>query len=470
MIWAMSGRVDAARRKAAGLREIGARILLVCCADLLFCTAGALAAQNGARSGQARAIMQEAQTAMSAGDYAGAIAKYEEALAIAPHSAEAEIGLGQAYRAVHNYDEAKRTLERAVQEHPKNETALAVLGNLEIQLQTYAPAVQHLAAALALRPDDAQTRIWLAVAYKSTADFPNALAQVGKVLASDPNNALAYYERAQVYSSQDRDADALRDAEKAVELKPNPLARLELAKILLRLPVQADAAENAKRCLRAVELLEPLAEVQPKSVAPPDLGASGSESSDSETLFFLSRAYRCAGQNEQAQKVLAQYEVASKDDRTAKGNQMEAKHLVQQANDAAVKNDFRGSLDLLQQAIDKDASYGAAYSQLAKLYYSTGDMDKASEAIAKALSLDAYQPDFLYVQGKILEKQGRFDGALAAFERAALVNPRESDAYFEIGEIYAQRNDLVRARAAFKKAVELSPDDADYRRALSGLK
>jgi tetratricopeptide (TPR) repeat protein len=464
----MTGEAKAARRKAPGLRAIGGRAVLVCCASLLLCAGGGLAAQDDA--GHLRVIRQEAQTAMSAGDYAGAIAKYEEALGNSPHDAGAEIGLGQAYRAIHNYDEAKEILERAVGEHPKNEAALAILGNLEIQLQIYAPAVQHLAAALALKPDDEPTRIWLAVAYKSTADFPNALAQLEKVLASDPNNALAYYERAQVYSNQDRDGDALRDAEKAVELKPNPPARLELAKILLRLPVHADAAENAKRCSRAVEFLEPLAEAQPKSVAPADFSASGSESSDSETLFFLSRAYRCAGQIEQAQTVLAQYEVASKNERTAKGNQMEAKHLVQQANDAAVKNDFRGSLDLLQQAIDKDPSFGAAYSQLAKLYYSAGDVDKASEAIGKALSLDPYQPDFLYVQGKVLEKQGRFDEALAAFERTTLVNPRESDAYFEMGEVYAQRKDLVRARAAFKKAVELSPDDADYRRALESVK
>ena len=34
---------------------------------------------------------------------------------------------------------------------------------------------------------------------------------------------------------------------------------------------------------------------------------------------------------------------------------------------SALKNDFAGSLDLLQQAIALDPTYGAAYSQLAKL-------------------------------------------------------------------------------------------------------
>jgi Flp pilus assembly protein TadD len=79
-------------------------------------------------------------------------------------------------------------------------------------------------------------------------------------------------------------------------------------------------------------------------------------------------------------------------------------------------------------------------------------------------------PDFLYVQGKILEKEGKLDEALEVFERTTLVNPTESDAYFEIGVIYQQRNDRARALAAWKKAAELSPDDPDYRRALAALR
>src|SRR6202021_3213177 len=79
------------------------------------------------------------------------------------------------------------------------------------------------------------------------------------------------------------------------------------------------------------------------------------------------------------------------------------------------------------------------------------------------------QPDFLYVRGKIEEKQGKFDEAVASFRETTLINPQESDAYFEIGVIYQQRKDLPRAMAAYKKAVEISPQDPDYRRALASI-
>jgi tetratricopeptide (TPR) repeat protein len=187
---------------------------------------------------------------------------------------------------------------------------------------------------------------------------------------------------------------------------------------------------------------------------------------DSETLFLLSRAYECAGASEQAKKTLAAFEASSKNDRETKENQTQAKHLVQQANELALKNDFAGSLDLLQQAIAKDATYGAAYSQLAKLYYSAGDIDKASEAISQALERDPYQPDFLYVQGKIFEKQGKLEEALAAFQRTTIVNPKESDAFFEMGVIYEQRGDREHALAAYRKAATLSPDEPEYQRAV----
>jgi tetratricopeptide (TPR) repeat protein len=404
---------------------------------------------------QFQALVEEAQAAARGGQFADAIAKYQQALEISPRNADAEVGLAQAYRAVHNYEEAKSVLERSAHEHPKNAAPLVVLGDLEIELQTYAAAVRHLNAALALKPEDDSVRIWLAVAYKSKGDVPNALAELAKVLARDPKNALAYYERAQIHADRNENVAALRDAQRAVDLQPNPAGRLLLTKVLLRPALGEVASDGVKRCARATETLEPL---MPE------------RASDSETLFLLSRAYQCAGQNEQAEKALAEFETSSKNDRATKENQTEAKHLVQQANDAAMKNDFQGALDLLQQALAKDPTYAAVYSQLAKLYYSAGDVEKASDAISQALARSPYQPDYLYVSGKILEKQGKLDEALAAFQQTALVNPKEADAYFEMGVIYQQRNDRERALAAYKKAVELSPEDADYRKALAAMK
>jgi tetratricopeptide (TPR) repeat protein len=390
-----------------------------------------------------------------AGRFTDAIASYQAALELSPRNSAAEIDLAGAYRGVHNNDAARRLLERSSREHPKLAAPLAVLGDLDIELQTYEAAIKHLSAAIALDPANNETQDRLALAYKSKGDAPAALAQLAKSLARDPNDALAHFLRAQIYDDRNQDDRALPEAEKVLALQPQNLpGRAILGKILLRISETAGTAEAPALCSRAADVLKPIADAQPN---------------DSETLFILARAYRCAGDAAEAEKTLAAFESASKILRASKENQNQALHLVHQANDRALQNDFPGALDLLQQALEKYPDYDAAYSQLAKLYYSAGDIEKASDAIARALQLAPYQPDSLYVQGKIFEKQGKLDDALSDFERATLVNPKESDAYFEMGAIYQQKNDLNRARAAYKKALEISPDDPDYRRALASL-
>ncbi len=426
---------------------------LIVLALLFFIPAIAPYAQTAAE--QAQSLIEQGYTQTAASQFADAIASYHAALRLTPHNVNAEIGLAQAYRGVRNFEAAKEILERAHREHPKSAAPLAVFGDLDIQLQTYEAAIAHLSAALALDPASAQARNRLAIAYKAKGDASGALAQISKILARDPNDALALYTRGQIYGDQNKDSLALPDAEKVVELQPkNQRGRLLLAKILIRSPAEAKAEGARQRCSRAVTALEPLV------TAP---------STDSETLFLLSRAYQCAGQDENAQEALTKFEKASQNDRTTNENKTQAKHLVQQADQLAIKNDFAGSLDLLQQAIAMDSTYAAAYSQLAKLYYSAGDIDKASEAITQALAREPYHPEYLYVHGKILEKESNFDAALVAFQQTTLVNPKESDAYFEIGTIYQHRGDRAKALAAYKKAVELSPDDPDYRRALQSL-
>jgi tetratricopeptide (TPR) repeat protein len=427
--------------------------------------------------------LEEAKThamfSLRMGFYSDAIAGHQEWLRLEPKSLPAEIGLSESYREVHNYDEARRVLEKAVRDHPKKAEPLTSLGNLDIEIQSYDDAVQHLIAALALTPSDVEALNRLAVAYKAKGDIPNALAQISKVLAHDPKNALAYYTRARIESDENRDALALSDAQKAVLLQPhNRRGRVLLGEILLRTPQGAATASIEKRCTSAVRVLEELFP-KPKSVqsiyAIPlptdhseDLYVSG-RPGYAEELYLLSRAYDCAGQAEKAKQTLADFEAASQNDRATKENQTQAKHFVEQANALAQKNDFPGALDLLQQALAKDPMYGPANSQLAKIYYSEGDLEKADDAIGRALQSDPYQPDFLYVQGKLLEKEGNLDQALAAFQQTTLVNPKESDAYFEMGVIYQQKNDREHALAAYKKAIELSPDDLDYKRALAGI-
>lgn len=377
--------------------------------------------------------------------YPEAIELYRRVLALAPRNEPAELGLADAYRGVHNYEEARSTLQRARRQHPKSAAVLSALGSLEIEAESFDAATEALRSAVALATDGVKLRNLLGSAYLSKGDSAAALVQFEKVLARDPVNQLAHYSRAQIFADTDQNEKALADAEQVVSAKPEYLpGRALLAKILVRL----------KECARAAEVLRP-------AVNPPPL--------DTQSLFLLGNAYDCAGQSELAAGARAEFAAASQADRKRAEDETQSKHLVEQANELARQNKFPGALDLLQQALEKNPKNGFAYSQKAKIYFSMHKPDEAREAIQQALQIQPYQPDFLYVAGVIAAQQGKQEEALAAFEKVTQINPKEADAFFEIGKIRLQKGDREGARAAFRRASELDPADADYRRAFDEL-
>lgn len=418
-------------------------------ASLVLCSLFALAPANRSAQEQrktpankdAQSRLESAHSLMLQGRFPEAIETYVKVLAVAPRSESAEIGLAEAYRQVHNYEEARSILQTARREHPKSVAVLSALGSLEIEAESYDAAIEALRAAIALAPQDVKLRNLLGTAQLSKGDSSAALAEFERVLARDPENQLAHFSRAQIFADTDQNEKALVDAEKVFAAKPEYLpGRALLAKILVRL----------KQCERAAEILQP-------TTNPPKL--------DTQSLFFLANAYECAGKPELAARAREEFAAASQADRKRAEDETQSKHLVEQANELARQNKFPEALELLQQALGKNPQNGFAYSQQAKIYFSMRDAQKASEAIGKALAIQPFQPDFLYVAGVIAAQAGKQDEALAAFEKVTQVNPKEADAFYEIGKIRLQQGDNVAAKIAFGQAVALDPNDPDYMRA-----
>jgi tetratricopeptide (TPR) repeat protein len=394
----------------------------------------------------ATVALQSAESLAKAGRYPEAIGLYRHALQLDPRTEAAQLGLADTYRRVHNYDQARAVLQAARRHHPKSSAILTALGSLEIEAESWDAAIEALRLAVTLSPEDTNARSLLGAAYLGKGDKPVALAQFAKILAQQPENQLAHFQRAQIYADSDENEKALADAEKVFAARPEYLpGRTLLAKILLRL----------KKCERAVEVLRPREN-------PPQL--------DTQSLFLLANAYECAGQVDLAKNARDEFAAASQNDRRQAENEVQSKHLYEQANELARENRFGEALDLLRQALDKNPKNAFAYSQQAKIYFSTQQFDQARQAIVQALAVEPYQPDFLYVQGIIEEKEGNPDAALATFEKVVQINPKEADAYFEIGQIWMQKQNRARALDAFGKAASLAPDDPDYRRALEAAR
>lgn len=385
---------------------------------------------------------KSAQLLIENGRFAEAIQLYRETLALQPGNEKTQLALAAAYRRVHNDDEARKTLQAARKQHPRSVAVLSAIGALQVDAQAYDAAIETLRVASQLAPANLEVRNLLATAYLQKGDAQQALSEFDRVLQQDPSNGLARFMRAGMYSDSGENKKALVDAEKVFATRPEYLpGRILYAKILVRM----------KDCQRAAEILRP---------------PTGGLKLDGEGLFLLASAYDCAGNKEMADRVRAEFEEVSRQEHETAENRVQSLHLVEQANELAMQNQFREAQELLEQALQKNPENAFAYSQQAKIYFSMRQPVPASEAIDNALKFQPYQPDFLFVRGVIDASQKKFDAALNAFQLVTYVNPDEADAYFEIGKIWMQKNDRAQAQAAFRKAAELAPDDSDYRQAL----
>jgi len=375
--------------------------------------------------------------------FPAAIATYQKILKTDPQNEKATLGLAAAYFGLYNYDQTRRLLQRSAAAHPTSAAALVELGKLDIHLLHYDDAIVELKRAAQRQPNSAPAHEQLGVAYQAKGDEEKALAQFNEAIRLAPGSASAYYFRGSLYADRNDDDHAYRDAKEAFRLEPNSQTQVLLAKTALR----------ANKCDEAIALLQPFAD---------------SASVDPADLYLLSRAYKCAGQAQRAQELQDEYEKQSQKAQDAKTHTMNADHLAANAAELARKNQLTPALALLSQALAEDPENGATLALLAKIDFSRGDVSKAREEITKALSIDPYNPDYLYVQGKVLENSDPA-AALQAFQQTVLVNPTESDAYYEMGELYLKMGERTRAAEALRKAVQLSPEDPDYKKALAGL-
>jgi tetratricopeptide (TPR) repeat protein len=383
-----------------------------------------------------------AELQVKEGRFPQAIEAYQDALARQPSSEIIELALADLYERVHNDEQARKILQIARRRHPQSIGVLRATGILEMDLQAYDASIGAFRAALRIAPLNRDLRNLLATAYLKKGDAQSALRELNIVLSHNPADTLARYLRAGIHADQGDNEKALADTEKVITAKPVYLpARILYAKILVRL----------KDCQRAAEALRP-AEQAPRL--------------DGDGLFLLASAYDCAGKKDLANEARAEFEQVSRIEHEKSENRVQSLHLVEQANALAMQNQLSHAQDLLRQALEKNPENAFAYSQQAKIYVSLRQPQEARAAIDKAMQIQPYQPDFLFVLGVIEAGEGNLEAALSSFQAVTCVNPQEADAFFEIGKIWMQKGDRSQALTAFRRAAELSPSDADYRQAL----
>jgi tetratricopeptide (TPR) repeat protein len=133
------------------------------------------------------------ETAFREGDYQGAIAEWNNALAAGPCNPVLVMMLGQAYFAAGNYPQAAVTTQAAMHALPPDRWGVVVSNRSELYCnsKSYMSQLEQLESAVNENPKDPAQRFLLAYQYAYLGYPQPAVAHLDKVIELEPRDELA---------------------------------------------------------------------------------------------------------------------------------------------------------------------------------------------------------------------------------------------------------------------------------------
>lgn len=196
--------------------------------------------EDAERRAAMRALFQEGVTASRAGQFDEAVAKFEEALELAPDCFDCHYNIGYARGEQKRYDEAEAAYRKALAAKPDFAQAyvgLAAVYNAQRRFED-AKAAAAEAARLSAAAGGATASATYngAIVLWNAGDIAGAKKQLQDVLAIDPNHADAHYWLGMAHLNEGQMPEAVSFFNRYLELAPSGQYAAEAKKTLELLP------------------------------------------------------------------------------------------------------------------------------------------------------------------------------------------------------------------------------------------
>lgn len=331
--------------------------------------------------------------AAAAGDKAGAIHEYEQAIAAGSDTAAVYANLGRLLMDTGRSDEALRAFEAALARAPEDATIHNTLGHELARLGRPKEAITHYRRALESDPMFALAHLNLGHALAEQGKHAEALEHYTKAQALRPTSPAAHYNAGRMHYALGQYAAAEVDYRNAVELEPCfalALNNLGLALTALGQP------EKARRALaKAVECAPDFI------LARQNLGN-----------LLVERGELDAAQTQ----YLAVLEQAPED----------ADAWYNLGRVAMLRGDAETAAEHYEKALELRPGFAQAHNNLGLLHADAGALDTAIPHFQAALEA---RPDFQRACVNLaatLERAGRLEAAAKQYERALELAPENA--------------------------------------------
>lgn len=414
---------------------------------------GNQAAQQGIKTASAaqkdKSIADTSKAAddlFKAGNYDGAIAKYQELLKNDPNDPAVHFNIGAAYQLKKDFDNAILEYNLALSFDPKNKSYLDSLAKCKDlkaqpiidqalkthQAKDYNTAIGLYQQALDIVPNNAGLWFNMASAQYAAQDYPGATRSYMKAMQADPqgqagcvyflatidenngNGGQAKNEYQQYLAKLPSGPYAAQCKARIDALTKNPMATIKI-KSEADVAREKDANDNYTKAVelqragsydQALPLYQKAMDLMPNSADfKYAIGTCYQQKGDlDQAIGFYQQALGMAPAN-------SDYKKAIKD-----ATILKAGPLVKQAYDKQTSGDLSGAIDLYNKAIQYDNENGSIYMNLAVAYQASDNFNSAYDNYLKAYQYDKKGcVDCLYFLAQIDENYNRGGQALTRY-------------------------------------------------------
>jgi tetratricopeptide (TPR) repeat protein/serine/threonine protein kinase len=362
---------------------------------------------------------------------------------VASLPAETVDRLGDALMGRRAYEEAVAFLKKGQRVHPRD---YWINGNLGLSLRNLKPpqneeAIRYFTAALALRPESAQSHSNLGNALDSLGKFDDAIECYLEAVRISPS-----------YSSHLTTAiDRGKTTDEAIDLYRQLLKRLPqvsglhagLAQLLWKQKKLDEAADSFRKA------------IQFKSGASAHLDCNYLGSVLIEQQKYKEAADALRQAIDANPKYMASYGQLGIVLRTFEQNS-DANDLTTEARDKL----WADAVAQLTRKIEQSPDDASCWFERGDAHWSLGQLDKALADFSKACELNPQNAKFLSKRGYVHFQLSQHDQAVADFSRAIELAPQDASNWGGRGNAYQSLGQLEKALADCTKAVELNPKGA----------
>jgi len=337
--------------------------------------------------------------------------------------------------------------------------ALVLYAGLAIRRnRDWSDEVTFYTMTLKSSPDSWRVRENLAILYRDTGKFEQAIQTFKTVQAMRPFYPQGYLGMGETYQKMGRDEEAAKEFEMAIFLYPrSSIAHLRLAEVYMKIGLQDKAiyhyemvpGSKPRDAVAYLALGEGYLKAR-KHAEAVDAFRKGLEIAplNGPLRASLGWAYAAMGEDEQARE---EYERALKINPT----------LVIVRNNLGslfLKNgQLREAAEQFEEALRLAPDYAQAHSNLGIAYHQMGRRRDGEAELRKALALDPGSAEIKKNLEMVTAAAAMPNPSLAQLEREVKLNPNSARAHFNLGSVYGNRGDLEKASREFQAALRLDP-------------